>query len=316
MLIESSLNTAFIYIKPHAISRAAISLVYNYFGSHNLSILKHGKVYLQNGEGLALFDRIYSEERSLAQDRKPESIIMDEKMKTTFVFHFGEEWDECIASNSIFNASDVCSNFGISHSELLAAWLVSCSRGKHGLISEFMECCQIEISNAKRAIYCINGHYMSARDEFAAQSITLPYFVLEWKSSEMSWDRFYEEVIGYYNPEKAKQSSLRGMLYQHWEELGLQSYPNSVMNLVHASKSSFNAIIEQLEFVKGAQISDCSFGQVMLQQNFSPEVILELARNPSHRNISLFRKLYHVENLEAVKILRIYSENIFLEKSF
>lgn len=313
---DSSLNTAFVYIKPHSISRAAISLVYNYFGSHNLSIVKHGKIHLQNGEGQAFFDRIYSEERYLAQETKPGSIEMDEKMKTSFLFHFGEEWDECIANNSIFNASDVCSNFNLSYSDLLEAWLVSCSRGKHGFITEFMECCQIEITTAKRAIYCINGYYMGARDEFATQSILLPYFVLEWKSTDLSWDRFHEDIIGCYHPEKAKSSSLRGMLYQHLEELGLHSHPNSVMNLIHASKSSFNALVEQLEYVQGTQISDCSFGQFLLQQKFSPEVILELARNPSNRSVSLFRKLYHAENVDAIKILRIYSENVLLEKSF
>jgi len=126
--------------------------------------------------------------------------------------------------------------------------------------------------------YVINGFYMSMREKYTKPSAKIHYFVVEWDGDQLCWEDFRGQVLGATDPETAVAGSLRRLILEQWEELGLASKPDVGDNGVHASASPFEALAERMNWL-GTSLQDDSFGKAMLT-NIPRDTILAWTKDP------------------------------------
>lgn len=74
-------------------------------------------------------------------------------------------------------------------------------------------------------------------------------YKVEWDQDVMPWSTFLERIVGSDDPKHAANSSLRRILYDEWEALGMDRKPCVRRNGVYGSLSSFEAAIEIEHFL-------------------------------------------------------------------
>merc|ERR1712216_578229 len=71
--------------------------------------------------------------------------------------------------------------------------------------------------------------------------------------------KFRGELLGPTEPSTAPETSLRGIIYNDWEALGLKAQPTTGENGVHASASPFEACAEMNNWL-GTPFAETAFG--------------------------------------------------------
>merc|ERR1719427_180707 len=91
------------------------------------------------------------------------------------------------------------------------------------------------------------------------------YLKVEWSPSDLnlSWEKFRLNVLGTTDPSQADKGSIRGRIYQDWEQLGLEAQPNTGLNGIHGSASAFEALIERMNWC-GDKLEEDPFGRQIL----------------------------------------------------
>jgi hypothetical protein len=257
-----------------------IGFVQNYLIFHNMTITKRGVLTISSNLWENLVDKTYSQACNLAVVKKPSHYHLTEKMKTSFFSHFGQNWDDCVANNTVMNAVETCSYLVVSHKELLSIWVArSQQQSSYADINRWFKCCYIDDIPGKKPIFCVNGFYLGLRGHFSNSAIAVPYFVVEWKVGHWSWDHFLQNLIGDDDPARAKVSSLRGTLYRDWQNIGLGQCPNVIENCLHASESAFEALIEKKNWLPNWNMQGDYFFRQLLKTGIDEEEIEILSRN-------------------------------------
>ena len=97
-----------------------------------------------------------------------------------------------------------------------------------------------------RDIYVVNGFYPSMRAQFTAPGLSVRVFRVSWADNDsLPWATFRNEIIGATDPAKAHPSSLRGLAFQNWAEIGLSARPYGAENVLHASAGPVEAVHER-----------------------------------------------------------------------
>jgi len=128
-------------------------------------------------------------------------------------------------------------------------------------------------------LFVINGFYMSMREKFTLDDAKLHYFVVEWAADSLSWEDFRGKVLGATDPSTAEDGSVRKMILDKWEELGLKSLPNVGDNGVHASASPFEALCERMNWLEVA-LDDDAFAQAMLGAGITKDTVMAWTKDP------------------------------------
>jgi nucleoside diphosphate kinase len=132
---------------------------------------------------------------------------------------------------------------------------------------------------ARPGIYVINGFYASMRQVYTAASAKIHWYDVEWESKDNSWEDFRGKVLGATDPTTAAAGSLRRLIFEQYEALGLTEEPNVGLNGVHASASPFEAYAERLNWLKAAADAD-SFGVAALAAGVNAEVLAAWTKDP------------------------------------
>jgi len=111
--------------------------------------------------------------------------------------------------------------------------------------------------------FIINGFYMSMREKFTLPDAKLHWMTVEFPADQLSWEDFRGKVLGATDPATAEDGSIRKMILDKWQELGLASEPNVGDNGVHASASPFEAMAERNNWL-GVPIEGDLFGRAMM----------------------------------------------------
>ena len=90
------------------------------------------------------------------------------------------------------------------------------------------------VSKVNEGTYVVNGFYGSMREKFVAPGASVHWYVVRFSESDLSWKHFRSRVIGATDPTKADPTSIRHIILQQWEELGLSFEPTTADNGVHA----------------------------------------------------------------------------------
>ena len=249
------MNSAFVFIKPHANTRAVQDLVVAKLTSKRVKILAEGDIAAAKIDKDKLIDQHYYAIASKATLLKPEQLPVPE---AKFEAKFGISWKQALADGLAYNAIDACAKLGVDADGLDAKWQAAKASGD-------MEKFGGGFYGAKLGdgIFVFNGFFMTMRSAFVAPGASIHYYVVEWDPEDLKWSEFRGDLLGPTDPAAAPPASLRGEIYAEWKALGLPNEPFTGENGVHASASPLEGLAERANWLK-ASVSKDSFGKAAL----------------------------------------------------
>jgi nucleoside diphosphate kinase len=257
-------NSAFVFIKPHAVTEKTINCVREHFIAKGFTINGEGRIDGTEIESKKLIDQHYYAIASKATLLKPEQLNVPEDK---FEAKFGLPWKQALKEGKCFNALDAAAKLGMSSSELDTIWAKAKKGGALVKFGGGFYCGEI-----KPGMYVFNGFFMSMREKYVKEGAGIYYFTITWPESKYSWADFRGEVLGATDPENAPSTSIRNIILQKWESLGLPSKPNIGDNGVHASASPLEAFCERRNWL-GVKTADDSFGQKLAACGITEETM-------------------------------------------
>jgi len=289
-------NSAFVFVKPHAVTDKTNKLVHDRLLQKGLKITSEGSLSSEEIDQKKLIDQHYYAIASKATILKPHELNIP---KDKFKKAFGLEWDDALKSGKCVNAMDACKEFGCDAEELAKAWGVCKKANKLVKFGGGFYCGLVDMKG--KELYVFNGFFMSMRSAFTAPGRSIHYYTVEWDPAELSWEDFRGKVLGPTDPKDAPKDSLRGEILGSWRDLGLGGEPNVGDNGVHASASPFEGVAERLNWL-GVQCKQDSYCKSLLRAGIKDETIKAWSVDPqvkidaSGKKGSLFDQL---EDLDA-----------------
>jgi len=263
-------NSAFVFIKPHAVNDNVKALMTKGLGEHGITIIKEGSLDAATIDKNMLIDNHYYAIASKATLLPPSELnVPAEKFKGKF----GLGWQEALDQGLVFNAKQACEKLGLDAAGLDGAWAKCKKAGELIKFGGGFYCGKIQ------GIYIFNGFFMAMRNKYVAPGVSIYYYVVEWESAKLSWDDFRGSVLGPTDPATGPDGCLRGVIYKQWKELGLESQPNVGDNGVHASASPFEALAERMNWVN-AKLEEDEFGAAVLAAGISKATIMAWSVDP------------------------------------
>eukprot|EP01129_Flabellula_baltica_P015903 TRINITY_DN825_c0_g1_i1.p1 TRINITY_DN825_c0_g1~~TRINITY_DN825_c0_g1_i1.p1 ORF type:complete len:314 (-),score=95.56 TRINITY_DN825_c0_g1_i1:48-950(-) len=267
------MNSAFVFIKPHAVTDATEQLVRDTLAANNIEILTSGELTGTEIDDRKLIDQHYYSIASKATLKKPAELPVPADQ---FAEKFGIAWQDALDQGIVYNALDACAKLGVDAAGLNSLWAASKNADDMIKFGGGFYCGKLD---TEEPMYVFNGFFMSMRSAFVAPEARLRYFVVQFDSNTLSWEDFRGKVLGPTDPATAPTDSIRGLILAKWEELGLASEPNVGDNGVHASASPFEGLAERLNWL-GVTLSEDPFGQRLLEAGISAETIQEWSVDP------------------------------------
>merc|ERR1712066_945523 len=268
-------NSAFVFIKPHAVTDKVKELAKAGLEAAGLKILKSGTIKAETIDKKKLIDQHYYAIASKATILKPEQLNVP---KDKFKEQFGTSWEDALASKTVFNAMDGCAQLGIDADAMDKAWAKAKAAKKLVKFGGGFYCGLVEI-DGKEPVYVFNGFFMSMRSKFTKPGTEIYYFVVEWDGKNLPWADFRGKVLGPTDPAEAPAESLRGKILAQWKELGLEAEPNVGDNGMHASASPFEGFAERTNWLS-TDVEDDQFGAQMLSSGLAISLIKAWSVDP------------------------------------
>lgn len=266
-------NSAFVFIKPHACNDKVKGMLRAHLAKNNIRITGEGTLAAEQIDRELLIDTHYGAIASKAVKLKPSELNVPAKGKAGFEKMFGLTWEDAIASGKVYNAKDACAVLGVDGAGLDAKW-ATLTRGENLIkFGGGFYCGQVD------GIFVMNGFYMSMRSAYTTPPAKIHYFTVQWPTDMLSWESFRGDVLGATNPKEAAPGSARRIIFDQYQNLGLDSVPNTGDNGVHASASPFEALAERANWLK-APIAADDFGRGLIAAGVDEETIRTWASDP------------------------------------
>eukprot|EP00928_Gymnodinium_smaydae_P019815 TRINITY_DN1762_c0_g1_i1.p1 TRINITY_DN1762_c0_g1~~TRINITY_DN1762_c0_g1_i1.p1 ORF type:complete len:1071 (-),score=302.69 TRINITY_DN1762_c0_g1_i1:230-3364(-) len=267
-------NSAFLFIKPHAITDATKDLVREHLSVTGLDVVKEGAISAATIDKDMLIDKHYYAIASKATLQTPDQLPVPEDK---FQAAFGLSWQDALAGGTAVNAKQACEKMGLDAGGLNAKWSEAKKDSAFVKLGGGFYCAKMEHEGT--AYYVFNGFFMEMRNKYVAPGAEIYYFLVEWDPLVLSWADFRGQLLGQTDPAQAPETSLRGKIFAQWQALGLGSEPDIANNGVHASASPFEALSERMNWV-GATAESDAFGQLLLHSGVTKAHIQEWALDP------------------------------------
>jgi len=294
------LNSAFVFVKPHANTVAAQNLVRNKLTQAGILILSESDVSGETIDEKKLIDQHYYAIASKATILPAEEIPVP---AAKFQEAFGESWETVLSEKRACNAMEACAQFGCNAEELDEAWgkatVVKFGGGFYcGLVSK----------NDKQ-LYVFNAFFMVMREKFVGKGTSIHCYEVQWSPKSLSWGDFRGKLLGPTDPSDGPEGSIRKSILDSWEDLGLTSVPNKGDNGVHASASPFEGLAEKSNWL-GASISEDTFGAALIAAGLSEDTIKEWSVDPrvTQPDGSMGSVFDSLEDMDAAECLKTLVE--------
>ena len=197
---EELLNSAFVFIKPHANTPATQKLVREMLIEAGIAILSESDVDGKTIDEKKLIDQHYYAIASKATILPAQEIpVPAEKFEAAF----GESWEKVLKEDRACNAMEACKRFGCNATELDEAW-GNTQATKFG--GGFY--CGL-VSYKGKELYVFNAFFMSMRGKFVGEGTSIHTYQVQWDSSKLSWSAFRNQLLGPTNPADGPEGSIR-----------------------------------------------------------------------------------------------------------
>ena len=253
--VLAAMNTAFVFIKPHAVNDQVVALAKDFLGAAGCRTISEGVL---TGEAIAergIIDDHYAALAANAVKLKPSELLVGDKNKAAFKEAFGKEWDAAAADGaSVLNLADFrarCPDMHVLEVE---------KRWRAGKTVKLAPGTYVSLLDEEQ-VMVVNGFYGSMREKFVAAGVKVAWMVVEFDEAKVSWAHFRQNIIGATDPTAAAAGSLRHKIMSEWKALGLAFEPSTADNGVHASAGPVEAMRERMIWL-GVPLADDAFGQV------------------------------------------------------
>jgi len=268
---QKLMNSAFLFVKPHANTEKVQELVTKKLESQGIKILSQVDIGGEEIDNKGLIDQHYYSIASKATILSADEIPVPREL---FLESFGEEWEDVLKEGRASNAIDACKRFECSPQELNDAWRkVNAVKFGGGFY-----CAKMSVNNQPE-LYVFNAFFMTMRSKFVGKENEIRCFVVEWDPDHLSWSSFRHDVLGPTDPDQAPPNSIRRSILDEFKDLGLSSAPNNSDNGVHASASPFEALAEKLNWL-GLDLESDELGKALVDVGISKSRIVDWSRDP------------------------------------
>mmetsp|Transcript_28915 Transcript_28915/g.65416 ORF Transcript_28915/g.65416 Transcript_28915/m.65416 type:complete len:328 (+) Transcript_28915:48-1031(+) len=267
-------NSAFVFIKPHAVTDQVKELVRQRFESAKIRVVREAQIDAETIDEKRLIDRHYGAIASRAVLQQPSELLVQEQAKAEFQSIFGVSWGDALSRGLVFNAAGAAERLGVKPLE----------------ISEMFDKLKRGVDQVKfgggfyvgkvEDIYVVNGFYTRMRAKYTAPNTCIHYFEVEWDPAELSWQKFRAEIIGATNPLEAAEGSIRSKVFDQWSSLGLKEEPDTGDNGVHASASPFEGLAEKNNWI-GVRMEEDPVGKALISAGIGEDTIQDWVSDPA-----------------------------------
>jgi len=263
-------NRAFLFIKPHAATDATVALVAETLAARGVRIVAQGTLDGPTIDANRLIDQHYYSIASKATLQEPKELAVP---PDAFEEFFKVPWAQALKTRRAVNALQAAKALNLSPDELQAKWKEICAAKEMIKFGGGFYCCQIE------KLFVFNPFFLAMRQRFTAPGAEVRWFDVEWDPAALSWESFRNELLGPTDPAAAPEGSLRNLIYQRWEALGLKAQPYTSDNGVHASASPFEGLAERMNWL-GADPAEDSYGKALIAAGVPVATLREWSKDP------------------------------------
>jgi len=297
-------SSAFVFIKPHAVTDAVKQLVNERFAAQGITVLSEGTIPSEKIDKDMLIDTHYGAIAARAMKQKPAELAVSQKAQDEFKKTFGLSWGDALKKGVVYNLVDGAAKLGCSYAELGDKY-DTLKKGPAGPGTTMLKFGGgFYCGKLRDDVYVINGFYARMRSQFTIPGECIHYYEVQWESPSLSWGDFRGKVLGGTDPMTADDSSLRNQVFRMWKQLGLASEPNTGNNGLHASASPFEALAERANWL-GVPLKDDYFGKAMLAKGVPLATIKAWSDDPAvqfqGKKQSLFDLLEDLDGRECLK---------------
>jgi len=296
-------NSAFVFIKPHAVTEGVKKLVADRFAAQGIRVLSEGPISSEKIDKEMLIDTHYGAIAARAMRQKPAELAVSQKAQDEFQKTFGMSWEAALKKGVVYNLVDGAKKLNCDYAELGDKY-DKLKKGPAGPGTTMLKfgggfyCGKIS-----EDCYVINGFYARMRSQFTVPGESIYFYQVEWDTPGLPWGDFRGKVLGGTDPKTADGSSLRNEIFCKWKSLGLTSEPNTGNNGLHASASPFEALAERVNWL-GASLPQDYYGKAMLASGVPQSTIKYWFDDPAvkfeGKNQSLFDLLEDLDGRECL----------------
>ncbi len=291
-------------VKPVFNTAPVIEFIVSRLRSLRVKITYQGKLHGQQIAFRKLFDSHFASFISHAEVVLPGSIILLPSELEAFYEKFYIEWHDLVDSGQLCNYRQACEYLGVDGAELgrMSSRSSIVHRLRSGLHVALLDAtCTDSLPLQERLqspVYVINGFYAALRESYSRKRALVTVFSLEWESAAMSWTDFADNVVGCRDPGQAPPTSIRGNVFQSWQQMQLKNAPDMHSNCVHVSHSAFEGLAERLLWVKGAMVFTDPMGARLMAANITAQLVQTWLLNPT---VAGERTVFqHMDGLDAL----------------
>ncbi len=260
------INQAFVFIKPHVFHHAGVhGLIAEKLKTSGIRVIRDGIVTAERMAAEQLIDRHYAINARAATCTDPASLKLGPTARATFARLFGCDWQAACDAGRLCGATTMQQKLGgISGEQLAALWSASGSQKVTGglYVAYF----------AQQDCFVFNGFYPALRDNYTTPGRAIHWMVVQFDAEALPWQQFRADVIGTTNPASANPDSIRGMAHARADQLGIKVGYRA--NVIHASASPFEALVEQLCWIEHFKLTDDPLGSILADAGISPATVL------------------------------------------
>merc|ERR1719265_2344848 len=268
-------NSAFVFLKPAAVTDKMKELVKGTLESKGLKVLKEGSIDAADIDKKKLIDNHYYAIASKATLLTPDKLsVPADKFKA----QFGLEWADVLKDGKALNATQACEKMGIDADELDKMWGGAKAAKNLVKFGGGFYCAKLEKDG--NTWYVFNGFFMTMRKGFVKEGASIYFYVVQWEQKDLTWADFRGKVLGPTDPADAPKDSLRGGALADWKNLGLAAAPNTGENCVHASASPYEALAERMNWL-GYKPDRDAFGKALLDAGVRMKTIKDWTKDPA-----------------------------------
>uniref|UniRef100_A0A7S3LIH5 Nucleoside diphosphate kinase-like domain-containing protein n=1 Tax=Aplanochytrium stocchinoi TaxID=215587 RepID=A0A7S3LIH5_9STRA len=239
----SGVNRALVFVKPHACVPECIGFVRECLENNGVRVIRE---LARTGNRIEKsIDDHYAIPGGPAVVDSPHELFIPDTAKDSFRQKFGEDWDHVLRENRVMNAKSFAKRY--DDVDLPHEWdHEETIKVRMGTGTKVAKLVNADAKHDRKHHYVINGFYLAMRERFVKENALVHFFTVEFDENKISWSCFRNEIIGGTDPSKAMKGSIRNLIYEDWERLGLDSIPDYGNNGVHASAGPIEAFRERL----------------------------------------------------------------------
>lgn len=259
-------NLALGFIKPHAAkSPATWNWIRTTLEQRGIQVSDETIVTGPEIREKGLIDRHYTVIARGGGCQDPGTLELNDKAREAFKTAFGLSWSQAIERGELFSGIAALKKLSVTPAILMELWTsVKPSKIGAGFYAA-----------AIQGIYVLNGFYPSIREIYTTDAGSIRCFLLKFDGDVLPWKTFRADIIGTTDPAKAVVNSIRGSLFQRRAEFGLTM--NARDNVIHASASPFEAMLERSIWMPGFPLAADPLWQALTDSGIDHVALTSLA---------------------------------------